>query len=153
MNRPNPIEKKTRKRLESEVNNSNKEAYKKFVADTGRSEISYELFTDIIKGVNKKMFTKLLEGNFTIKIPKLGILKLLKVKPIKDAKTRIDWNLYNSSNVYASYRNSHTDGYIYKVHLYQYEKKNPVLSFFKFRLSQKNRRYLAQLIKNNEILK
>ena len=145
------IEKKSRKRFTSDVNKSNLRAYKQFLKDTGRSDISYEMFSSIPELVNEKMFQKLLKGSYTIKIPKLGILKLIKVKPIKEAKTRIDWGLYNAQNVYAPYRNSHTDGFIYKVHMYFYEKKNPVLSFFKFRLSQKHRRYLAKLIKNNEL--
>ena len=101
--------------------------------------------------VNTKMFEKLLTGSYSITLPKFGILKLIKVKPIKEAKTRIDWGLYRSQNVYAPYRNSHTDGYIYKVHMYFYDKRNPILSFFKFRLSQTHRRYLAKLIKNNEL--
>jgi hypothetical protein len=145
------LEKKSRKKFISDVNKSNIKAYKQFIKDTGRSDITYETFSSIPEKVNTKMFEKLLTGAYTIKLPKFGILKLIKVKPIKEAKTRIDWGLFNSQNIYAPYRNSHTEGYIYKVHMYFYEKKNPVLSFFKFRLSQKHRRYLAKLIKTNEL--
>jgi hypothetical protein len=147
------VEKKTRNRIAADINNTSIAAYRKFIKETGRSDISYETFSTIPVAMNELMFEKVKKGNYSVKIPKVGMLKLLKVTSRGAAYSKIDWGRYNAQNIWAPYRNTHTDGFIYKLHLYFYEKKNPVLSFFKFRPAQKHRRHLAQLIKNNEVNK
>jgi hypothetical protein len=147
------VEKKKRNRIAADINNTNMVAYRKFLKETGRSDIPYKTFTTIPEVMNELMFEKIKKGNYSVRIPKLGILKLLKVTAMGSEYSKIDWGRYNAEKIWAPYRNSHTNGFIYKVHLYFYEKKNPVLSFFKFKLAQKHRRHLAQLIKNNEVNK
>lgn len=142
---------KKRNTITSDVNNSTRVAYRKFIKETGRSDISYEIFVNVIEVMHEKMFEKIQQGIYSIKIPKMGVIKLLRVHGLGKAHTKIDWGRYNAHKIWAPYRNNHTDGLIYKVHAYFYEKKYPMLSFFKFKLSQKHRRHLAQLIKNNEL--
>lgn len=145
------VKQKQRNKITADINNSNKEAYKRFVQETGRSDIPYETFVKIPETMNDLMFQKVKKGVYSVKIPKMGLLKLLKVTAKGADYSKIDWGRYNAQNIWAPHRNTHTDGFIYKMHMYFYEKKNPVLSFFRFRLAQKHRRHLAQLIKNNEV--
>lgn len=145
------IREKQRNKITADINNSNKNAYKRFIKETGRSDISYETFAKIPETMNELMFQKVKKGIYSVKIPKMGLLKLLKVTARGEEYSKIDWGRYNAQNIWAGYRNTHSDGFIYKMHMYFYERKNPALSFFRFRLSQKHRRHLAQLIKNNEV--
>lgn len=142
---------KKRNTITSDIHNSTRTAYRKFVKETGRSDISYEVFGEVIEVMHEKMFDKIQQGIYSIKIPKMGVIKLLRVHSLGGSHTKIDWGRYNAQSIWAPHRNNHTDGLIYKVHMYFYEKKYPMLSFFRFRLSQKHRRHLAQLIKNNEL--
>jgi hypothetical protein len=142
---------KKRNTITSDINNSTRTAYRKFVKETGRSDISYEVFGDVVEVMHEKMFEKIQKGIYSIKIPKMGVMKLLRVQALGGPHTKIDWGRYNAQNIWAPHRNNHSDGLIYKVHTYFYEKKYPMLSFFKFKLSQKHRRHLAQLIKNNKL--
>jgi len=139
------------KTFRSDVNNSNKEAYAKFLKDTGRSDITYQMFSSIPALVHDKMIDKIFSGKYSIRIPKLGLLRLLKVNSVGGSYKRIDWSRYQETGVWAPHRNTHTDGFIYKVHLYFYERKYPELGFFRLRLARKHQRRLAQLIFDNKI--
>jgi len=101
--------------------------------------------------VHARMVSKIFSGAYCVRIPKLGLFRLLKVLPLGERHELIDWGRYRKTGIWAPYRNTHTDGYIYKVHLYSYTKKFSELGFFKFKLAIKHQRHLAQLIKNNEI--
>jgi hypothetical protein len=139
------------KTYRSDVNYSNKKAYNQFLKETKRSDITYEMFSKIPQMVHERMISKMYSGAYSVRIPKLGLFRLLKVAPFGEPHATIDWGRYRKTGIWAPYRNTHTDGYIYKVHLYSYSKKFPELGFFRFRLAIKHQRHLAQLIKNNEI--
>jgi hypothetical protein len=139
------------KSYKSDVNYSNRKAYSQFLKETQRSDITYEMFTKIPQMVHERMISKMYSGAYSIRIPKLGLFRLLKVNPFNKSHAIIDWGRYRKTGVWAPYRNTHTDGFMYKVHLYSYVKKSPELGFFKFKLAGRHQRNLAQLIKNNEI--
>jgi hypothetical protein len=141
---------KTRK---SDVNNSTQKAYRQFVKETGRSDISFDVFSKVPALIHEKAINKLFSGHYAIKIPKFGTLRLLKVDPYRDLSLRIDWGRYRKTGEWATHRNTHTNGKMYKVHFYFYQKKHVPLTFFKFSLAVKHQRALAQKIKNNELLR
>lgn len=144
-------EKKKYKSVQSDVNYTSKAAYKKFVKETGRSDISYQTYVDTITTVHQKAIDKLFSGNYSIKLPDIGLLKLLKLTPTKRLNGRIDWGLYNKTGVWAPFRNTHTDGKIYKAHFYAYHKKYVPLGFFRFQLAEKHQKALAEKIKSNTL--
>jgi hypothetical protein len=137
--------------LKSDVHSSNYKSYLKFVKETKRSDITYEMFSQVPQLVHAEMIKKIESGPYAINIPNLGTLRLLKLTPILQKHAMIDWGLYNKTKVWAPYRNNHTDGFIYKFHLYPYSKKFPKLGFFDFQVARKHQRELAQLLKNNEL--
>lgn len=139
------------KTLKSDVNCASRSAYKKFLEETNRTDITYEMFSQVPLLVHEEMIKKIKSGPYAIYIPKLGALKLIKVVPYLKGHALIDWGRYNKTKVWAPYRNNHSDGYVYKTHLYTYGKKYPKLSFFEFKVARKHQRELAQLIKNNEL--
>ena len=143
--------KKTLKRLSSDVNCNNATAYRKFIKETQRSDISYEMFSKVPELVHEEILRKLKSGPYAILIPKLGVSKLIKVTPYIKGHALIDWGRYNKTKVWAPYRNNHSDGYVYKTHLYTYARKYPNLGLFEFKVIRKYQRDLAQLIKNNEL--
>jgi hypothetical protein len=136
--------------LKSDVNPSSTQAYKKFVKETGRSDISYEKFRTIILKVNEKVLEKVMTGRYKIRFPKIGLLSLIKVTPTKLLK-KIDWGRYHKDGVYTTFKNYHTDGMMYRIFFYLYERKYPHFGFYNFRLSKPNQVMLGQKIKNNEI--
>lgn len=140
-----------RNNLVSDVNYSTNTAYRKFIKETGRTDISFETFSKVPEVVHGKMFDKVVTQSYYIRIPKLGVLKLLKVKPVSKSYSRVDWNLYNKTGTLAYHRNAHTQGYMFKIHLYTYGKKYPMLSCFHFNLARNHRRSLAKLILSNKI--
>ena len=73
--------KKLRKNLASDVNCSNLQNYKKFIKETGRTDITYKMFSEIPSLVHGKIVDKVFTQSYYIKLPELGILKLIKVKP------------------------------------------------------------------------
>jgi hypothetical protein len=151
MTQPTNQKTKVYKTTRSDSNNTTKKSYKEFVEQTGRSDISYKMFSSIPGLVHEKMINKIYSGRYCIRIPKMGLLKLLKVTSVGEYYKRIDWGRYKQTGVWAPHRNNHTDGFIYKVHLYFYERKYPELSFFRFKLARKQQRRLADLIFNQEI--
>jgi hypothetical protein len=136
--------------LKSDVTLVNMQAYKKFVADTGRSDISYDKFKTIIPTVNRHVLEKVMTGRYKIRFPKLGLLALIKVKPTKLIK-KIDWGRYRKDGVYTTFKNHHTDGYMYRIFFYLYERRQPHFGFYNFKLSKRNQMALGNKIKNNEI--
>jgi len=147
-NQTNP---KQRKNLESDVNMLNMSAYRRFLKDTGRKDISYEMFSSIPVLVHEKMINKLYSQSYYIKIPELGVLKLIKIKPFSKNASRVDWNHFRKTGERVLNRNSHTNGYMFKVHLYLNYKRNPILSCFNFMLNRTNKRNLGKLIFNNKV--
>ena len=145
-----PKEVKKRHGFVSDVNPSSKEAYALFVKETGNKDISYELFRSIIEGVNKKAVKTAMTGRYAIRFPKLGILKLIKVKPTKLIK-KIDWGRYHRDNVYTTYKNHHTEGCMYRLFFYLYEKKVIPFGFYSFKLARAVQREMCIMIKENEI--
>lgn len=143
--------KRLRKNLNSDVNLHNKKAYTKFIKETGRKDITYEMFSKIPELVHEKMIQKLYTQSYYIKIPELGVLKLFKVKPFVKNGSRINWKHFNETGERVLNRNTHTNGYMFKVHLYTYNKKNSTLSCFDFVLARKHKRHLAKLIFSNKI--
>lgn len=141
---------KKRNRFHSDVNPSSKASYNEFVKETGNKDISYELFKRIIEGVNTKAVNTAMKGRYGIRFPKLGILKLIKVKPTKLIK-KIDWGRYRKDNVYTTYKNHHTDGYMYRLFFYLYEKKVIPFGFYNFKLARTAQRQMCVMIKENEI--
>jgi hypothetical protein len=144
-------EKSQRTRLASDVNSSDIHAYRKFLKETKRSDITYEMFSKIITSVHGEIISKIQAGPYVVKIPGLGTIKLLKVIPKAKPHAMIDWGQYNKTKVWAPYRNAHSNGQVYKIHLYTYMKKYPKLGFFSFHPARVHQRALAQTIKNNDI--
>ena len=134
----------------SDVNPSSKEAYSRFVKETGAKDISYKLFKRIVEITNKKILDKAMTGRYRVRLPKLGILKLIKVKPTKLLK-KIDWGRYKKDGVYTTYKNYHTEGYMYRVFFYLYEKKVIPFGFYNFKLARVAQRTITSKIKENEI--
>jgi hypothetical protein len=134
----------------SDVNPSSKEAYSRFIKETGAKDISYKLFKRIVETTNKKILDKAMTGRYGVRLPKLGILKLIKVKPTKLLK-KIDWGRYKKDGVYTTYKNYHTEGYMYRVFFYLYEKKVIPFGFYNFKLARVAQRTITSKIKENEI--
>lgn len=144
------MQSKSRINLKSDVNPSSKTAYIKFVKETGRTDISYETFRSIILKVNEKVLEKVITGRYKVRFPKLGLLSLIRVTPTKLFK-KIDWGRYRKDGVYTTFKNYHTEGMMYRIFFYLYERKYPHFGFYNFKLSKANQVMLGQKIKNNEI--
>jgi len=142
---------KERKNIRSDINYSTRKAYSLFLKETGRKDITFEMFQSVPVKVHHKMIQKVFSQSYYIRIPKLGVLKLLKIKPVTTSNGRVDWNLFKKTGVVAYHRNTHTQGYMYKVHLYTYGKKYPMMTCFHFKLSREFSKQLAQLIFKNKI--
>ena len=136
--------------MKSDVNPSSRRAYLKFVKETGRSDISYQKFQSIIDKMHEKILEKVMTGRYKVRFPKLGLLSLIKVTPTKLIK-KIDWGRYRKDGVYTTFKNFHTDGMMYRIFFYLYERKYPYFGFYNFKLSKPNQVRLGQKIKNNEI--
>jgi hypothetical protein len=139
-----------RPKLKSDVNPSSREAHAKFVRDTGRKDIDYKKFRSIIITLNGMVLDKVMSGRFKIRFPKLGLLTLIKVLPSKLIK-RIDWGRYRKDGVYTTYKNYHTNGLMYRIFFYTYERKYPYFGFYNFKLNKPNRQKLSKMILNNEV--
>ena len=142
---------KQRKRLASDINYSTSEHYREFIKETGRKDITYKMFSQIPSLVHGRMIEKLYTQSYFIRIPELGSLKLLKVKPITTGEARIDWNYFNKTGERVLRRNSHTNGYMFKFHLYTYGKKHPIYNCFHFYPNRTHKRNMAKLIFQNKI--
>jgi hypothetical protein len=140
----------TRKSIRSDVNPTSRDTYDKFVKTTGRTDISYEMYTKIILKVNEKVVDKAITGRYAVRFPKLGILSLVKVTPTKLVR-KIDWGRYHKDGVYTTFKNFHSDGMMYRLFFYLYERKNTEFGFYNFLLSRSNRQLLATKVINDEV--
>jgi hypothetical protein len=140
----------TRKSIRSDVNPTSRATYDKFVKTTGRIDISYEMYTKIILKVNEKVVDKAITGRYAVRFPKLGILSLVKVTPTKLVR-KIDWGRYHKDGVYTTFKNFHSDGMMYRLFFYLYERKNTEFGFYNFLLSRSNRQLLATKVINDEV--
>lgn len=141
---------KSKQSLKSDVNPSSHKGYLKFVKDTGRTDIDYEKFRSIILTVNNMAMEKVMTGRYKIRFPKLGLLSLIKVVPTKLIK-KIDWGRYRKDGVYTTFKNFHTNGLMYRIFFYTYERKYPHFGFYNFKLSKPNQVKLGKMILNNEV--
>lgn len=142
---------KQRKKLGSDINCSTLKYYRQFIKETGRTDITYKMFSEIPSLIHGRMIEKLYTQSYFIRIPELGSLKLLKVKPITNGDARVDWDYYNKTGERVLRRNSHTNGYMFKFHLYTYGKKHPIYNCFHFYPSRTHKRNMAKLIFQNKI--
>lgn len=128
-------------------------AYHKFLKETKRKDISYKQFCAIPKKLHTKLMERLLRGRYTIRIPNLGSIKVLKTEnAIPEAKhTIINWKVYNETGVRVPYRNSHTNGAVYKFHLYPYSKRIVQFGFYDLRAATKHKLALAKAIRENKL--
>jgi hypothetical protein len=140
----------TRKSIRSDVNPTSRATYDKFVKTTSRTDISYEMYTKIILKVNEKVVDKAITGRYAVRFPKLGILSLVKVTPTKLVR-KIDWGRYHKDGVYTTFKNFHSDGMMYRLFFYLYERKNTEFGFYNFLLSRSNRQLLATKVINDEV--
>jgi hypothetical protein len=136
--------------LQSDVNAGTFSAYVKFCKDTGNATLKYTEYSSIIATVNKLAMDKVMTGRYTVRFPKLGMLSLIRVKPTKLIK-KIDWGRYRKDGVYTTFKNHHTEGFMYRVFFYLYERKMPQFGFYNFKLSKANQVKLGQKLINNEV--
>lgn len=136
--------------MKSDVNPTSLKSYKKFLKETGRKDISFEKFGSIVDKMHEKILEKVMTGRYKVRFPKLGLLSLIKVTPTKLIK-KIDWGRYHKDGVYTTFKNYHTDGMMYRIFFYMYERKYPYFGFYNFKLSKANQVRLGHKIKNNEI--
>jgi len=137
----------------SDTNYTALAAYELFLKETKRKDISYKEFCGIPKRVHLKLMERLLRGRYAIRFPNLGSIKIVKTEnALKEGKhTIINWKLYNETGVKVPYRNTHTNGAVYKFHLYPYYKRIVQFGFYDLKVSNKHKAVLAQSIRENKI--
>lgn len=128
-------------------------AYNLFLKETKRKDISYKQFCAIPQKIHMKLVERLLRGRYSLRFPNFGSIKIVKTEnAIKEGKhTIINWKLYKETGVKVPYRNTHTDGAVYKFHLYPYTKRIVQFGFYDLRMSNKHKAALAQAIRDNKI--
>ena len=128
-------------------------AYEMFLKETKRKDITYREFCGIPKKIHLKLMEILLHGIYAIRFPNLGSIKVVKTEnAIQKAKhTIINWKLYHETGVKVPYRNTHTNGAVYKFHLYPYYKRIVQFGFYDLRVSNKYKQILAKAIRENKI--
>jgi len=96
---------------------------------------------------------RLLRGRYTIRIPNFGSVKVVKTdNAIPEAKhTIINWKYFNETGIRVPYRNSHTNGAVYKFHLYPYFKRVIQFGFYDLRVATQHKKALYKAIKDNKI--
>ena len=81
----------SRNRTKSDISLSDSSSYKRFKDSTGSTNISRKTRNSVIKRVNELIAETVLENNYNIRIPNLGIVTLIKYKAGKvgyGAKTK-----------------------------------------------------------------
>lgn len=128
-------------------------AYEMFLKETKRRDITYKEFCGIPKKIHLKLMDRLLRGRYAIRFPNLGSIKVVKTENAipKGKHTIINWKLYQETGVRVPYRNTHTNGAVYKFHLYPYYKRIVQFGFYDLRVSNKHKAVLAQAIRENKI--
>jgi hypothetical protein len=128
-------------------------SYHKFLKETKRKDISYKQFCAIPKKLHIKLMERLLRGRYTIRIPNFGSVKVVKTdNAIPEAKHTItNWKYYKETGIRVPYRNSHTNGAVYKFHLYPYFKRVIQFGFYDLRIATQHKKALFKAIKDNKI--
>ena len=137
----------------SDTNYTALAAYELFLKETKRKDISFKEFCGIPKKIHSKLMERLLRGRYAIRFPNLGSIKVVKTENAipKGKHTIINWKLYKESGIKVPYRNTHTNGAIYKFHLYPYYKRVVQFGFYDLKVSNKYKATLAQAIRENKI--
>jgi hypothetical protein len=137
----------------SDTNFLSYKAYTMFLKETKRKDITYKQFCAIPKQIHIKLVDRLLRGRYSIRFPNLGSIKIVKTEnAIPEAKrTIINWKLYKETGVKVPYRNSHTNGAVYKFHLYPYYKRIVQFGFYDLRMSNVHKANLAKAIREDKI--
>lgn len=76
----NEVIKLQRNRTKSDISLSDSSSYKRFKENTGSTNISKKLRNEVIRRVNELVAETVLENNYNIRIPNLGIVTLIKYK-------------------------------------------------------------------------
>jgi hypothetical protein len=69
-----------RNRTKSDINLSDSSSYRRFKQNTGATNISQKTRNTVIKRINELIAQTVLENNYNIRIPNLGIVTLIKYK-------------------------------------------------------------------------
>lgn len=141
-----------RRKLPTDKNIASNTGYRMFLKETGRKDITYEMYRNIQESMGEKIINKCFTKSYFIKIPSLGNLYLLKMKPIAHKESFTNWGSSHKNKDVKEYKkNVHTGGYVYKIHMYFYELKNAMYSMYNFYPSRKHKRNLAKLIFANKV--
>lgn len=137
----------------SDTNYLSLRAYYLFLKETKRKDITYKEFCGIPKRIHLKLMERLLRGRYAVRFPNLGSIKIVKTENAlpQGKHTIINWKLYHETGIKVPYRNSHTNGAVYKFHLYPYYKRVIQFGFYDLRMSNKHKAALAQAIRENKI--
>jgi hypothetical protein len=137
----------------SDTNYLSLRAYYLFLKETKRKDITYKEFCGIPKKIHLKLMERLLRGRYAVRFPNLGSIKIVKTENAlpQGKHTIINWKLYHETGIKVPYRNSHTNGAVYKFHLYPYYKRVIQFGFYDLRMSNKHKAALAQAIRENKI--
>ena len=127
--------------------------YHKFLKETKRKDISYKQFCAIPKKLHNKLMERMMRGRYTIRIPNFGAIRVVKTEnAIPEGKhTIINWNLYKETGIKVPYRNSHTNGAVYKFHLYPYSKRVIQYGFYDLRVAAAHKKSLGKAIRENKL--
>lgn len=128
-------------------------AYHKFLKETKRKDISYKQFCAIPKKIHNKLMERVLRGRYTIRIPNFGAVRVIKTEnALPEAKHTItNWKVYKETGIRVPYRNSHTNGAVYKFHLYPYSKRVVQFGFYDLRVATVHKKALSRVIKDNKL--
>lgn len=74
------VRKLQRNRLSSEVLLSDVKYHKKFVQNTGRKHITNKKRNEVINAINDMIMQTVIQGQYNVRIPGLGIMTILKLK-------------------------------------------------------------------------
>jgi hypothetical protein len=76
----NELIKLSRNRIKADTSLLDKASYSKFKKNTGCDNISSQTRSAVIKRINELIMDTVIEGNYNIRIPNLGIIALIKFK-------------------------------------------------------------------------
>jgi len=108
--------------------------------------ISRSTFNKVIKDVHQEALNKLLEGNYNIKFPNIGLLFINKI----NAK-RVDFKTSKAIGKQVLLRNIHTNGKTFSISFRPQWGGNPAFRFYKFTASRLHKRNFAKKLKNYEL--
>lgn len=135
-----------RDRLKSNVLFTGYSTYQSFIKDTGLKHIPRTVFNKVIKDIHQEALNKLLEGNYNIKFPNIGLLFINKI----DAK-RIDFKTSKALGKQVFLRNTHTNGKTYSISFRPQWGGIPAFRFYNFTATRIHKRNFAKKLKNYEL--